>query len=138
MKFSLFIFLCFCLLGSAHALYGQAQSLVAFADSITYQQEHKHEKKDALLNKQPDLKETLHFQLDTDANGQPLLLIYLKDTVGLLTISAHNPTGASQEVICKHELGKGFYEFVLPKAPAESLKYWQVSMDGQRVISFIK
>lgn len=140
MKYYLFIFLCFSLLGSSHFLYGQDHSLMALADSTTNKQVQRdtNEQKDISHAEQSNPKDALHFQLDTDHNGKPVVLIHVKDTVGLLTISAHDLMGESREVIYEHKLSQGFYEFTLPKIPRESLKYWQVSTDGQRVISFIR
>ncbi|WPP48247.1 hypothetical protein [Catalinimonas niigatensis] len=101
-------------------------------------QRHINRKENASLLEEPNPKEAIHFQLDTDQNGKPVVLIHIQDTIGLLTISAHDLMGRSKEVIREHKLGQGFYEFTLPKVPLESLKYWQINTDGQRVISFIR
>jgi hypothetical protein len=138
MKLPIFIFLCFLLL-DIHILYGQV-SLIALADSTANKQEYKHgnAKEEVLLLKQANSKKKLHFQLDTDSIGRTVVLIHLKDTADILIISAHDFMGRSQEVIREPKLKQGFYEFALSKVPQESLKYWQISMDGQRVISFIR
>lgn len=138
MKVILVISLCFSLFESTHLLYAQDQSLLALADSATSEQlqQSVDKKEDTSLLRYS--KDAIHFQLDTDQTGKPIVLIHIQDTVGLLTIIAHDLIGKSQEVIRKHKLSQGFYEFALPKVSSESLKYWQIKADGQRVISFIR
>ncbi len=142
MKLSVFIFLCFSFYYCSVQLV-QAQdnnTWLALADSTVRIQTSERALKniDETTLESPISKDFLHFQLDTTPSGSALLLLHLKDSVNLLTISAHDMMGISVELIRENQLNQGFYEFALPKSPSESLKYWQVSMDGQKVVSFIK
>lgn len=137
MKYSLFIFLCFWIFTCANKNQAAASHEFVVTDSLVNEQSHKiikvPEKKDEKME-----ADKLHFQLDTDTSGQSKILIHLSDTVSLLTISAYNLMGESKEAVRQNTLDPGFYEFDLPKNNTESLKYWQVSMEGEKVISFIR
>lgn len=135
MKYCIFLFL-YSLSSISYSLYAQDIPLLAIADSIVTEPVHANiEKREIPEDKD---SEVLHFQFDTDKEGQSRILIHLSDSVQLLTISAYNLMGESKEAVREQALHPGFYEFALPKNSSKSLNYWQVSMEGRKVISFIR
>lgn len=137
MKYCIFLFL-YSWSSLGYSLCAQDIPLLAIADSVVAEQIYANiEQKDIPGDKTED-SEALHFQFDTDKEGQSRILIHLSDSVQLLTISAYNLMGESKEAVREQALNPGFYEFALPKNASESLNYWQVSMEGQKVISFIR
>ncbi|WKN33006.1 hypothetical protein PZB74_06570 [Porifericola rhodea] len=108
------------------------------ADSVVRKTEVGFIEKPTTEVKTLESKETLHFQLDINSEGQPIILVHLTETADLITVSAHDLVGRSTEVLREQELRAGFYEFALPAKTSESLKYWQVSVNGKRIISFIR
>ncbi|MEK6476131.1 hypothetical protein WJR50_01310 [Catalinimonas sp. 4WD22] len=122
----------------SYSVYAQDTPLLAIADSVVTEQIHASIEKKKIPEDKVKDSEVLHFQFDTDKEGQSRILIHLSDSVQLLTISAYNLMGESKEAVREQALNPGFYEFALPKNSSESLNYWQVSMEGQKVISFIR
>jgi hypothetical protein len=137
MKYCIFLFL-YSLWSLSYSVYAQDTPLLAIADSVVTEQIHANIEKKKIPEDKVKDSEVLHFQFDTDKEGQSKILIHLSDSVQLLTISAYNLMGESKEAVREQALNPGFYEFALPKNSSESLNYWQVSMEGQKVISFIR
>ncbi|MDF9800393.1 hypothetical protein OKW21_005656 [Catalinimonas alkaloidigena] len=135
MKYCIFLFL-YILMSSSYRLFAQDMPLLAIADSVVTEYTPTSIKKKEVTKAKVEDSRTLHFQLDTDKEGAPKILLHLSDSVQLLTISTYNLMGESKEAVREHKLNPGFYEFTLPFA--ESLNYWQVSMEGKKVISFIR
>lgn len=79
---------------------------------------------------------SFEYQLLTGQADEKKLLLYLKDSVGTMTISAYDPVGGSKTMIREQSMGKGFYNFSLPKATASNLQYWEVKLGNQRALVF--
>lgn len=77
------------------------------------------------------------YQIHKGSNENTLML-HLKDKASLVAVHAYDNFGNSKLVLKKYALNEGFYSFELPIRAGEAIRHWELQLEGQRVVSFIK